>query len=131
MAFGSILEGPDPTQLKPLVEQAMPMLIELMKDTSVVVKVNSFILLVWQPLLWSRSNLNRLRVMRPAPEKINFYTNLNKNTIQFKKKLSFCQLIVNTVKIVFTSKGKLFLIIYKDNFTFLKCTGTYFTFQFV
>ena len=46
MAFGSILEGPDPTQLKPLVEQAMPMLIELMKDTSVVVKVNSFILLV-------------------------------------------------------------------------------------
>jgi hypothetical protein len=39
MAFGSILEGPDPTKLKPLVEQAMPMLIELMKDTSVVVKV--------------------------------------------------------------------------------------------
>ncbi len=39
MAFGSILEGPDPTQLKPLVEQAMPMLIELMKDNSVVVKV--------------------------------------------------------------------------------------------
>jgi len=38
MSFGSILEGPDPTQLKPLVEQAMPMLIELMKDNSVVVK---------------------------------------------------------------------------------------------
>jgi len=38
MSFGSILEGPDPAQLKPLVEQAMPMLIELMKDTSVVVK---------------------------------------------------------------------------------------------
>ncbi len=42
MAFGSILEGPDPTKLKPLVEQAMPMLIELMKDNSVVVKVNRF-----------------------------------------------------------------------------------------
>jgi importin subunit beta-1 len=41
MAFGSILEGPDPTQLKPLVEQAMPMLIELMKDNSVVVKVKN------------------------------------------------------------------------------------------
>eukprot|EP00090_Calanus_glacialis_P035670 TRINITY_DN6084_c0_g1_i1.p1 TRINITY_DN6084_c0_g1~~TRINITY_DN6084_c0_g1_i1.p1 ORF type:complete len:888 (-),score=295.59 TRINITY_DN6084_c0_g1_i1:805-3468(-) len=38
MSFGSILEGPDPAQLKPLVEQAMPMLIELMKDGSVVVK---------------------------------------------------------------------------------------------
>merc|ERR550519_1743121 len=38
MAFGSILDGPDPSQLKPLVEQAMPMLIELMKDSSVVVK---------------------------------------------------------------------------------------------
>jgi len=38
MSFGSILEGPDAGQLKPLVEQAMPMLIELMKDTSVVVK---------------------------------------------------------------------------------------------
>lgn len=38
MAFGSILEGPDSTQLKPLVEQAMPMLIETMKDSSVVVK---------------------------------------------------------------------------------------------
>jgi importin subunit beta-1 len=38
MAFGCILEGPDPAQLKPLVEQAMPMLIETMKDSSVVVK---------------------------------------------------------------------------------------------
>ena len=38
MSFGSILDGPDPSQLKPLVEQAMPMLIELMKDSSVVVK---------------------------------------------------------------------------------------------
>ncbi|XP_023325397.1 importin subunit beta-1 [Eurytemora carolleeae] len=38
MAFGCILEGPDPVQLKPLVEQAMPMLIETMKDSSVVVK---------------------------------------------------------------------------------------------
>ncbi|XP_059088722.1 importin subunit beta-1-like [Tigriopus californicus] len=38
MAFGSILEGPDPTNMKPIVEQAMPMLIELMLDQSVVVK---------------------------------------------------------------------------------------------
>lgn len=41
MAFGSILEGPDPTNLKPLVEQAMPMLIESMKDPSVAVKDTS------------------------------------------------------------------------------------------
>ena len=39
MAFGAILEGPDPTNLRPIVEQAMPMLIELMSDESVVVKV--------------------------------------------------------------------------------------------
>jgi len=38
MSFGSILEGPDATQLKPLVEQAMPMLIETMRDSSVVVQ---------------------------------------------------------------------------------------------
>ncbi|NXW55096.1 IMB1 protein, partial [Eurystomus gularis] len=38
MAFGSILEGPEPNQLKPLVIQAMPTLIELMKDPSVVVR---------------------------------------------------------------------------------------------
>lgn len=36
--LGSILEGPDPLKLKPIVEQAMPMLIELLKDTSVVVR---------------------------------------------------------------------------------------------
>ena len=89
MAFGSILEGPDPTQLKPLVEQAMPMLIELMKDTSVVVKVNSFILLVWQPLLWSRSNLNRLGVMQPAPEKINFLHKFKQKYNSIKKKTLF------------------------------------------
>lgn len=38
MAFGSILEGPDPQKLKPIVEHAMPMLIELLKDSSVVVR---------------------------------------------------------------------------------------------
>ncbi|NXI38950.1 IMB1 protein, partial [Galbula dea] len=38
LAFGSILEGPEPNQLKPLVIQAMPTLIELMKDPSVVVR---------------------------------------------------------------------------------------------
>ena len=35
---GSILEGPNPENLKPIVEQAMPMLIELLKDPSVVVR---------------------------------------------------------------------------------------------
>lgn len=38
MAFGCILEGPDPSNLKPVVEQAMPMFIELMSDESVVVR---------------------------------------------------------------------------------------------
>ena len=38
MSFGAILEGPEPSNLKPLVEEAMPMLIELMKDESVAVK---------------------------------------------------------------------------------------------
>ncbi len=37
-SLGSILEGPDPANLKPLVEQAMPMLIELLKDPSVAVR---------------------------------------------------------------------------------------------
>lgn len=38
MAFGSVLEGPDPQKLKPLVEQALPMLIETLKDSSVMVR---------------------------------------------------------------------------------------------
>ncbi|NWI88723.1 IMB1 protein, partial [Pitta sordida] len=38
MAFGCILEGPEPNQLKPLVIQVMPTLIQLMKDPSVVVR---------------------------------------------------------------------------------------------
>ncbi|XP_040568978.1 importin subunit beta-1 isoform X2 [Lepeophtheirus salmonis] len=38
MAFGSILEGPDASKLKPIVDQAMPMLMELMKDSVVIVK---------------------------------------------------------------------------------------------
>lgn len=38
MAFGSILGGLENSTLKPLVEQAMPTLIELMYDTSVVVR---------------------------------------------------------------------------------------------
>ena len=36
--LGSILEGPDAVQLKPIVEEAMPMLIALLKDQSVVVR---------------------------------------------------------------------------------------------
>ncbi|XP_068752252.1 importin subunit beta-1-like [Montipora capricornis] len=38
MAFGSILEGPDPNSLKPYAIMAMPMLIKLMKDESVIVR---------------------------------------------------------------------------------------------
>lgn len=38
MAFGSILGGLDTATLKPLVEQAMPTLIELMYDSSVIVR---------------------------------------------------------------------------------------------
>lgn len=38
MAFGAILEGPDSTQLQPIVVEAMPILIELLKDESVAVK---------------------------------------------------------------------------------------------
>lgn len=38
MAFGSILEGPDAVQLKPIVEQAMPFLFKLMHDSSVNVR---------------------------------------------------------------------------------------------
>ncbi|XP_029049267.1 importin subunit beta-1 isoform X3 [Osmia bicornis bicornis] len=38
MAFGSILGGLDPGSVKPLIEQAMPTLIELMYDTSVAVR---------------------------------------------------------------------------------------------
>ena len=38
MSFGTILEGPDCNALKPIVKEAMPMLIILMKDDSVAVK---------------------------------------------------------------------------------------------
>ena len=36
--LGSILEGPDPTKLQPMVEQAMPTLINALQDSSVVVR---------------------------------------------------------------------------------------------
>ena len=39
MTSGSILEGPDSTKLKPLVEQVLPILLQLMKDPVVAVKV--------------------------------------------------------------------------------------------
>ncbi|XP_062518433.1 importin subunit beta-1-like [Corticium candelabrum] len=38
LAFGAILEGPDPKALTPLVIQAMPTLIEMMKDVNIVVQ---------------------------------------------------------------------------------------------
>ncbi|TFY83967.1 hypothetical protein EWM64_g25 [Hericium alpestre] len=38
MAFGSILVGPDPTVLTPLVNQALPILIDMMNDSNVHVK---------------------------------------------------------------------------------------------
>lgn len=38
MTFGSILDGPDPAVLTPLVTQALPILIEMMRDENVLVK---------------------------------------------------------------------------------------------
>ncbi|XP_021959205.1 importin subunit beta-1 isoform X2 [Folsomia candida] len=38
MAFGCIMEGPDPTSMKPLAEDALPTLISLMSDENVVVR---------------------------------------------------------------------------------------------
>ncbi|KDN53633.1 putative karyopherin beta-1 subunit [Tilletiaria anomala UBC 951] len=38
MCFGSILDGPDAKTLAPLVEQALPSIIEMLRDTSVPVK---------------------------------------------------------------------------------------------
>ncbi|KIM41758.1 hypothetical protein M413DRAFT_137569 [Hebeloma cylindrosporum] len=38
MTFGSILEGPDPAVLKPLVDQALPLLIDMMTDNNLHVK---------------------------------------------------------------------------------------------
>jgi len=38
MTFGSILEGPDPSVLTPLVNQALPLLIDMMNDTNIHVK---------------------------------------------------------------------------------------------
>lgn len=38
MAFGAMLEGPDPQSLRPFVEQAFPTLINLMRDDTVAVR---------------------------------------------------------------------------------------------
>ncbi|CAG0913998.1 unnamed protein product [Notodromas monacha] len=38
MAFGSIIDGPDTDKLRPLVENAMPVLLQLLSDSNVVVK---------------------------------------------------------------------------------------------
>ncbi|TDL26856.1 ARM repeat-containing protein [Rickenella mellea] len=38
MTFGSILDGPDPTVVTPLVAQALPILIEMMRDDNLLVK---------------------------------------------------------------------------------------------
>lgn len=38
MAFGSILEGPDPQALSPLVDQALPILLPMMQDENINVK---------------------------------------------------------------------------------------------
>lgn len=38
MAFGSIMDGPDSKVLAPLVEQALPTIVEMLRDTSVPVK---------------------------------------------------------------------------------------------
>lgn len=38
LCFGSVLDGPDPVKLTPLVEQALPTVIEMLQDSSVAVK---------------------------------------------------------------------------------------------
>ena len=38
MTFGSILDGPDPAVLTPLVNQALPLLIDMMADSNIHVK---------------------------------------------------------------------------------------------
>ncbi|EJD04944.1 ARM repeat-containing protein [Fomitiporia mediterranea MF3/22] len=38
MTFGSILDGPDPTVLAPLVTQALPILVEMTRDENILVK---------------------------------------------------------------------------------------------
>ena len=38
MAFGSILEGPDATSLKPVAEQAVPFLLKLLQDPNIAVR---------------------------------------------------------------------------------------------
>ena len=38
MVFGSIIDGPDPTVLTPLVNQALPILIDMMSDENIHVK---------------------------------------------------------------------------------------------
>lgn len=38
LCFGSVLDGPDPAKLTPLVEQALPTVIEMLRDSSVAVK---------------------------------------------------------------------------------------------
>ena len=38
MAFGSMLEGPDVTSIKPIAEQAVPFLLELLRDPNIAVR---------------------------------------------------------------------------------------------
>ena len=38
MAFGSMLEGPDVASIKPIAEQAIPFLLELLSDSNVAVR---------------------------------------------------------------------------------------------
>lgn len=38
MAFGSMLEGPDVPSIKPIAEQAIPFLLELLRDSNVAVR---------------------------------------------------------------------------------------------
>ena len=71
MSFGAILEVPDPSNLKPLVEQAMPMLIELMKDNVWLVALLGAMVegleqeprvasnVCWDSPLWQKLLMNR------------------------------------------------------------------------
>jgi importin subunit beta-1 len=38
MAFGSMLEGPDVASIKPIAEQAVPFLLELLRDSNIAVR---------------------------------------------------------------------------------------------
>jgi len=59
MAFGSILEGPEPTLLEPLVQQALPVLIGMMSDQHIQVKDTT---------AWTLGRISDLVISAISPE---------------------------------------------------------------